>query len=237
MTVQIFINLALRDLGNNLFPGQTPSPDVSTEALNVSNEILGSWSHEGLLVPTHAVTSFSLTAGTSSYTLGAGATWNTSGLAIKVKGALASLGNFQGGVQVMPMGKFEASIQNGLGRTAVLPSKMGIDKSAPTRNVMVWPIPNSSSATILLTYWLPLALLVNLTDTLSFAEPAFELALRNELTNRMANSFRSPVTEAMAAAAQSSKAALATVDPSEPASAAEIAQATAQPQQQAPQAQ
>ena len=220
MTVQRFITLALRDIGRVTTPGYLPSPDESNEGLDNANEILGSWSHEGLLVPTHAVTNFALTAGTAIYAMGLGATWNTAGLPIKVKGAQASVSGFEEGVTVMPMGRFEESIPLSAGITAALPSKMGIDNSAPVRNVRLWPMPNNSSTVVAVSYWLPLALLVNLTDPIAFAEPAFELALRNELSIRLARSFNIDVTPAMMSEAQSSKSALARVNPGEPVPAA-----------------
>ncbi len=215
MTVQSFLNLALRDL-QVIFSGQAPSSDQSNEAFSVLNEILASWSFEGLLVPGHAVTTFALTAATSLYTMGVGATWVTSALPIKVKGAISSLTGFQKGMQVMPMGEFEASIANELGATAVLPSKMGIDNSAPMRNVILWPTPNNSSAVVQASYWMPLTAFSTLGDSVAFALPAFELAVRNELVLRLADMHRVAVTPSMITNAQSSKMALTRIDPAEP---------------------
>lgn len=219
MTVQQFINYPLRDLGQ-IYSGQTPSPDQSADAFNVLQEILGNWSQEGLLVATHVVTTFNLTSGTSAYTMGVGATWVTTGLPVKIKGAVASLTGFQRGLEIMNMGDFEASIRNEVGIAAALPTKLGIDDAAPIRNVRLFPPPNNSSATIEVSYWVPIALFTALTDTVSsnaaFALPAFEQAVRDELTLRMAPMFRVPVTQTMMDNARSSKLALTRIDPSEP---------------------
>jgi hypothetical protein len=215
MTVQQFLHGIFRDLVV-VYPGQTESVDQSNEALLVLNEILGSWSHEGLLVPGHAVNTYSLAAGTSAYTLGVGATWSTAALPVKVKGAMSSLLTFQHGVQVMPMGDFEMSIANELGVTAGVVTKMGVDNAAPNRNIRVWPTPNNSSALIEVSYWMPLAAFATLGDTVAFALPAFELAIRNELALRLAHMHGIPVSQDMMSNAQSSKLALTRIDPSEP---------------------
>lgn len=227
MTVQTFVNLALRDIGR-LWPGQTPSSDESTEGLAVANEIIGSWSHEGLLVPTHAVTGFAMSALTTGYTFGVGGTWVTASLPIRVKGARSINGNFSAPCRVLPMGQFDQEAPvNGAGRTVVLPMLMGVDNSAPTRNVRVYPPPAGAVTTMEVSYWLALAPLVNLTDALAFAEPAFELALRNELSLRMARSFNVEVTPAMLTLAAGSKSALARINPGET-----VPQTSAPPQQQ-----
>lgn len=215
MTVQQLINLTYRDLQVTL-SGQTPSSDQSNEAFSTLNEIIASWSFEGLLIPGHAVTTFTLTAGTALYTLGVGATWVTAALPIKVKGAISSLTGIQNGMTVMPMGDFEASIKNGIGATAALPDKLGIDNAAPIRNVILFPTPNNSSAVVQLSYWMPLTGFATLGDTVSFALPAFELAVRNELALRLADMHHVPVTQTMTNNAQSSKMALTRIDPAEP---------------------
>jgi hypothetical protein len=213
MTIQQLITLSLRDT-QVVWPGQTPSPDELQNGLDTLNETLDSWSNEGLLVPNHVLTQFALAAGTSNYTMGVGANWVTSALPIKLKGAIASLTGFQRGLEVLPMELFEASIDNAIGETSVLPLKLGIDNAAPQRNVRVWPTPNNSSAVIEASYWTPLAS-VALADTVNFALPGFQQAIQNELTLRLADMFRVAITPAMQMNAQNSKKALARLDPSE----------------------
>ncbi len=218
MTAQRLINLALRDL-KVILSGQAPSTDQSTDGFDTLNEILASWSHEGLLLPTHVVSVFSLTSAQRNYTFGVAANWATTALPVKVTGALAELtvtgGAFQHGLQILPMGEFESSIANEIGRAAVLPLKLGIDNSAPLRNIRLWPTPNNSSATIEIAYWIPLTAFATLGDAVAFALPAFEVAVRNELTLRLAAMYEIPLTPDMTSNAQSSRAALARTDPAE----------------------
>lgn len=218
MTIQQFVTLTLRDL-EVVLSGQTPSTDQSNDALGTLNEILGNWSNEGLLVPTHALTTFAVSSGVPNYTMGitgAGATWVTAALPIKIKGAIASVatGGFQRGVAILSMEAFEASVANPIGRTAALPEKLGVDNAAPLRNVRLYPTPNNSSALIEVSYWTAMAA-VALSDTVAFALPGFEEALRNELALRLANMHHIPVNQAMLLNAESSKRALSRIDPGE----------------------
>jgi hypothetical protein len=231
ITVQQLVNLSLRDL-NWIRPGQSPSTDESNDAFNTLQEIIANWSQEGLLVPTHAVTSYSLAANTNAYTFGVSATWATTGLPIKIKGAISSLSGFQQGLEIMNMGDFERSIANATARTDALPSRLGYDDAAPQRNVLLWPTPNSSSAAILVTYWVPMTPFVALTDTVAFALPAFEQAVRDELALRQAPMFPVPFNPMWAAKAQASKLALTRLDPSEIPGEQSVAQAQQMAQQQ-----
>ena len=214
MTVATLIYLSLRDI-EVVYPGQLPSTDEITDGFNTVQEILGSWSHEGLLVPTHAVTVFALAAGTLGYTMGVGAVWATAALPIKIKGAIASVSGFQKGLTVLPMGEYQKLVANGIGETAALPALLGYDDAAPVRNVRLYPTPSNSAASIEVSYWTPITQFVTSGDTIAFALPAFEQALRNELTLRLAVMFNRPVTQAMAMNATASKMALTRTDPGE----------------------
>jgi hypothetical protein len=214
MTVQQFLYFPLRDI-EIVFPGQTPSSDELNDSFQTLNDVLGNWSHEGLLVPTHTLTTFSLVSGISAYTMGVGGTWNTAALPIKIKGAVASVSGFTGPLQVLEMGDFEKLVSDPRGETAALPYLLGYDNAAPLRNIRVHHTPNNSAAVVEVSYWTPLTQFVALTDTVSFALPAFQQAIRNELALRLAVMFNRPVTQPMLANAQASKAALARLEPGE----------------------
>ena len=213
MTIQQLINGSLRDL-EVILSGQTPSNDQSNDALNTLNDILGNWSHEGLLVPTHTLTSFSVIAGQVAYTMGVGGNWVTPSLPLKIKGAVSSLAGFQKGMAVVKMEEYQALLSDPIAETAALPVTMGIDNAAPLRNVRLHPTPNSSATLIEVSYWTALAS-VGLTDNVSFPLPAFQEAVRNELTLRLAPMHHVPVSQALVWNAASSRQALARIDPSE----------------------
>lgn len=57
--------------------GQTLDAEQENDALDVLNELVASWSAEGLMVFATEIESFSLTAGTISYTIGSGGDFDT----------------------------------------------------------------------------------------------------------------------------------------------------------------
>jgi hypothetical protein len=221
LTVQLLVNQACLDIAI-IYPGQTPSVDESNIGFWMLNEILGSWSQEGLLVPTHTLTSFALVAGTAAYTMGVGGTWNTAALPVKIKGAVASLSGFQKGLKILSMTDFQKLIADGLGETAALPMLLGVDDAAPQRNVRLHQIPNNSEATVEVSYWTPLTQFTLLTEDITFPMPGFYQALRDELTLRMAVTFKRPVDPNMMMNAKNSKSALARIDPGEITDAAQM---------------
>lgn len=76
MTVRDLIKSSLRIIGA-IASGETPSADETSDALQTLNGILGSWSNQSLLVPSKAREVFTLTPGTSSYSIGVLGTFNT----------------------------------------------------------------------------------------------------------------------------------------------------------------
>lgn len=76
MTVRDLIKSSLRIIGA-IASGETPGADETSDALQTLNGILGSWSNQSLLVPSKAREVFTLTPGTSSYSIGPLGTFNT----------------------------------------------------------------------------------------------------------------------------------------------------------------
>lgn len=185
------INPALMDIGA-LAQGETAATSESDQALIALNQILSSWSLERRFVHTHKQENFTLSVGVSAYTMGSGGTWSTSARPVGVTGIMATSGAFQQGLDVMPMADFRASIRNGQGVTAVLPSKAGVDTAGTLVNIEVWP-PPSTTATVRVSSWQPLTEFAAITDTVSFPVPGYQAALRAELAITLAPSFGRPI--------------------------------------------
>jgi len=60
-----------------LVKSESPSADESADALDMLNDILASWSNDSIFIISRVTESFTLAAGTSSYTIGASQTFNT----------------------------------------------------------------------------------------------------------------------------------------------------------------
>lgn len=75
-TARQIVQRALR-LGAVIGQGQTLDAEQENDALETLNDMLASWSAEGLMVPNTEIESFTLVAGTISYTVGSGGDFNT----------------------------------------------------------------------------------------------------------------------------------------------------------------
>ncbi len=213
MTVQEFINLALRDMGA-LAQGETPNSDESADALTTLNQIILSHSLEPWIWNAKHET-FLLTAGKWAYTLGPGGDWATAARPTRVLGAMAYSGAFQQGVAVKPMTDFSAAIDNGAGITAVLPKLMGVDQAAPLVNCRVWPTP-SGVASIEVHSLQPLTAGLALGDAINFPVPGYELALRFELAMTLASGWGLEIPAGLAANYQRTNLRLVGQRPSMP---------------------
>jgi hypothetical protein len=136
--------------------------------------------------------------------MGVGGTWGTTARPVKIKGATARSTVFENGLTVLPMAQFEAAVRNPTGRSDILPSLLGEDAAAPLKNIRIWP-PPAANASIEISFWIPLTAFVNLTDTVSFPVPGYELALIGELALTLAPGYGRPVTAELAGNAQRAK--------------------------------
>jgi hypothetical protein len=75
-TAQDIIDFALR-FCTTTRPGQTPHSANRAEGLVFLNDMLSLWSTQNLLVPYLIQENFTLVVGTTNYTIGTGATWDT----------------------------------------------------------------------------------------------------------------------------------------------------------------
>ena len=76
-TARTLIKKAMQKAGI-LTKTETPSSDEASDALDTLNDLLASLANENLMVYYRATEQFSLVAGTATYTIGTGGTFNTS---------------------------------------------------------------------------------------------------------------------------------------------------------------
>lgn len=69
------INSTLRKIG--FFKSETPDADEINDALEALNQMIASWSNNGLLIYARVTENFTLTPNTAEYTIGSGADFNT----------------------------------------------------------------------------------------------------------------------------------------------------------------
>lgn len=183
MIVSDLIFESFLDMGA-VAPGENLTTAESADGLLRLNQLIASWSIEQLTVPNMLHTQFTLTAGTSVYTLGTGGTLVTAARAIRVTGAASISGTFRQPVEVMSHDKFAATVQDPLATTSVLALKLAADGSFPSLNLRVFPVPATSPGFLLLDYWSALTAFAALSDTVSLPE-GFEDALHFALAVRL----------------------------------------------------
>lgn len=230
-TVQTIVTQAFFDLGATA-SGAAPSDAESADGLLRLNQMLASWSAEGDTVFNQVMQSFNLTAGTSSYTLGASGTFATTGglRPHKVTSWRATFGDMMKGGPVLALDEFGAAASayqaqlaelaikaalEGLVSTVAsplsvpIPSLVGADTAYPLINIRVAPVPSNAGGAIELAYWTGITAFSSLNDTVTLP-PEFEDALHFNLAVRLSPQYSraSGLDPALAANAQNTKAAI-----------------------------
>ena len=75
-TARDVVKRALQKIGA-LVKSEAPSADEASDGLNALNNMLGSWTNDGLLIVSRAWETFTLVGGTALYTMATGLTFNT----------------------------------------------------------------------------------------------------------------------------------------------------------------
>ena len=180
-TVSDLIKGSLRLLGA-IAQGETPSSNASADGLSVLNEMLDSWSNEGLILFDRTIETFSLVASTASYTIGSGATFNTA----------------------RPIRLIQANAKQS-GDNSEFPIRI-LNSDEYSRIIYVWPVP-SATASLILYSDKPLSNFSLIADTVSLP-PGYKEAMRYNLAVRLAPEYGRPISQDIAMIASESKAAI-----------------------------
>lgn len=201
MTVQELINAAMRSIGE-LASGETPTTEESNDAFATLNNLIASWSDEGVMIPQLAVISHTLT-GAASYTIGTGGDINTT-RPLAVKAAAVEGGNgLSRGLRLIDAAEYAAIPDKS--RAGALAEVLYYNPTYPLGTIYLWPKP--SGATLRLHLYRPLTAFTALNQTIDLP-PGYERALRFGLALELAPEFgRDP--NIVAAHAAQAKAALA----------------------------
>lgn len=149
MTGRDAISAALRLIGV-LAPGESLDATEATDGLASLNRMLGTWSNQKLLIPRVVREEFSLVAGTQSYTMGSGATFNTTrpvGLEDATIEDQSSSPAIEYVLDVLTPKEWAAISVKETGNS--IPSKIYLDPSSPDATVYLWPKPSSSLKVVL----------------------------------------------------------------------------------------
>ncbi len=227
MTVQELINQALRKL-TILAAGESPSPEESQDGFTVLNQLLDGWNTQGNAIYVMADQEFTLSAGDGEYTMGAGGDFDVARPA-KIERATLTVGGVKLPIAVVGPGDWAAGVDEpGLSGARI---RMLYPKyTYPLLTLRFWPVPNSA-AVVTLYWWAPLAQFTALDQTVAFP-PGYERAIVYNLAVDYACEFGKPIPPEVAATAQSSKAALASLNAMNVGASAPAVAAPAPPVQQ-----
>lgn len=185
---------ALRSI-NVLASGEEPTGDEAQDALVILNQMLDTWSADGLNIFTEGITDFPLVSSQQIYTLGSGGDFNIPRPAEIDRAAIVILSN-----PVQPLEypipiyttqdwADKVPIKNVPGN---LPLLVYDDGGFPLRTLTFWPV--ASDNTLFRLYaWQLLTQFTNLT-TINGYPPGYQSAIRNNLAISLASEFGASVT-------------------------------------------
>lgn len=139
-TARSLIKRALK-VNGVLTKTEEPSSDEATDALNVLNAMLLSWSNDALLVYYRPLEQFTLSGGTSQYTMGSGGVFDTT-RPIKIVSAYVRIGDIDYDLRVMPIDQFDVSVR--LKSLSTIPDLLTYDNNHPLTQLTIYPVPGGA---------------------------------------------------------------------------------------------
>lgn len=179
MLVSDIINQAFEALGV-IRPGEAVTTAIQTSAFLVLGERWALAQLDRAMSNQVFHQSFTLTAGTSIYTVGTGGSLVSTANPIRITGWASVSGNFRNGGSPMSFEEFAAKIKDPLGASTVLVQELAADNAAPPINIRVFPTPAASPGALILDYFGQMTQFATVGDTLSFA-PGYNEFLRTDL--------------------------------------------------------
>lgn len=192
-TVRDLIRGSMRLIGA-VATGETPSADEQADALVVLNDMLDSWSTEGLTIFAAVRESFSLTAGQSSYTLGPSGNFNTTRPTRIERAAVELSTGAELPIRILSLDEWaEVTLKS---TQSTIPQSAYIETSNPLETVNLWPVPNASGNLVLYSHK-ALSSFANVNDTVTFP-PGYAKVLRYGLALELAPEYGKAADPAIA---------------------------------------
>ena len=175
MTVRELIRKSML-LTGVLSSGENMSADEGTDGLSSLNELLESWSTEGLLIYTVARESFSFVAGTASYTMGSGGTFNTTKpMLIEQVGVIDSSTEYP--CDIINVQRF-SEIPSKSSQSQI-PLQVYVSEQATTKTLTFYPVPSTTNQAVIYSRK-PFTAFSTLSESISIPQ-GYQRALRYNL--------------------------------------------------------
>lgn len=191
--------------GGIIADGEIPTASMQSDALDVFNDILEEWSNDGYMLFEKKIESFPFVAGKGLYTIGAGADLNTSrpmnilGAKIKISGGYElplKVWNYQEWAKICAR-ELESDYPHGIYYNAAYPAG----------EINVWPIPETTEASLILYSLKPLVLLPNAATEIVFP-PGYKKALRLTAATELRMEYGKPADPKLEDMATKARAAI-----------------------------
>lgn len=182
--------------------GQTLDADEANNVLDIINDMLSMWSVEGNMVYTETKETFNLSSGTSTYTIGSGADFNTT-RPTEITDIYVTQGSTD--YYVAPYDRTEyAGIPNKTLQGT--PTVYYYDAAYSTANLYLYPVPSSTS-TITIYSVKPLTQFTDL-DTVYALPPEYKMAIIENAAVLVAPEYEKEASPSVQRSARKSKLAV-----------------------------
>lgn len=205
MTVRELIRKSMLLVGT-ISSGESLSADEAADGLNSLNDLLDSWSTDGLLIPAMVREEFTLVPSTASYTIGTGGAFSTTNPQLIEE---ARLLDTSGTAFEIPLRIFNdqeyADIKI---KTLTTSQAQGIyfQRGAPLSTIYVYPVPSTANKLVLYSKK-ALSNFASVNDSISLP-PGYQRALRYNLALELAVEYGKAPREEIVMMAQDLKAQL-----------------------------
>jgi hypothetical protein len=164
--------------------GEAPTTDEQTDALAVLNQLLDSWSIQGLAVYRREFSPYVTAASQASYVIGAGEEWDGA-RPTAIAEAYVTIDGYDYGLRVLTDSEYASEPNKTL--ESSVPESIYYDPAYPDGRVYVVPVPDTA-LTITLVHDEAFTALASVSTSLSFP-PGYERALRYALAVELAPEF------------------------------------------------
>lgn len=194
--------------------GEVPDANETRDALAVLNDLIESWSTEGLTIPATFDQTFPVTAGQATYTVGPSGTWAGT-RPVDISSAFARFSGVDYFIEIThDSDRFNAiSLKS---QQSITPMIMLWNGTFPNATVNLWPTPAQTGVQITLTAPQPHAAVADVATTISLP-PGYSKALRYCLACELAPEYGVALSPAIVETAKAAKGAIkrANSDPPE----------------------
>lgn len=203
-TASDLIKSSLRLIGA-IAAGETPSASEQADALDALNDILEEWSNDGFMIYEEKIEQFTFTPGTGLYTIGTGATFNTTRpqiiAAAKVEDASETI---EYTLKIISQQEWARIDQKDL--QSSIPQVLYFNQAFPSGELNFWPVP-SEARKVNLYSLKPLTAIASAATTLSYP-PGMKPALKYALAVDLAEEYGRPTSARLEKRASDTRAAL-----------------------------